>query len=469
MKVVAVLLAIGRGACPAGVSEESGLCVPDCVGIGCVQVVERQVPAVMCSSGFSYEGLEGCCVMDEETEAQYICPDGSPSDGYVCTRTTKPVFTCEEDFSLEDGSCIRHRKDTMDAQCPYDSKMDGLSCLEKIPVELVPECPVSCYKEGDQCFTNKTFAHSLMCPPGWTLDGGRCVMSEMVDCTDKTLPGEGCGPHCYIDMQCSGEKCFASRDVIQQRIAERKGKRFLGSATADVCSTQPCKVSKMTKKADSSSLELVSKTCLRRTETDPEIFCEGPAEAVFNGKECCVQIPVPPVYKCPVLRFGATDDECYRLKRRPAQYICPPGFEQKCRSGSAFPRPATCQCVAVDHEPSTPVCPEGSALHDGLCVLFEEPVAYCADEGATLDGQVCVRTIREPVRMRTTITLECLGERCFDKLKSEIARANLLPSGLDGTPSPDVEDVEIVTKKLGRRRGRRCEECPAHLETVEEL
>ncbi|KAH0481874.1 MAG: hypothetical protein KVP17_003754 [Porospora cf. gigantea B] len=60
--------------CRAGVSAH-GICKPDCVGIGCVQVIDREVPAVMCSAGFVYDREQECCVMDEESEAMFSCPN----------------------------------------------------------------------------------------------------------------------------------------------------------------------------------------------------------------------------------------------------------------------------------------------------------------------------------------------------------------------------------------------------------
>ena len=435
--------------------------------------------------------------MDEESEALFSCPDGSPSEGYMCTRSSVPVYTCEKEFTLINGTCVRENKETMESQCPAGTIIQGTACVEKIPVDLVAECPAECYKEGDECLTNRTFSHSFICPAGWDLDAARCVMEEMVDCTDKTLPGEGCGENCYVDMQCKGEQCFLPRDVIEERISQRKGKRSLSASVtgAGVCNAQACKVTKLIKsrRPDSTSLELVSKTCLKRTETDPEVFCEGPQDAVFNGKECCMQVPVPSVYKCPVSKFGATDGDCFQLVRRAPQFVCPVGFEQKCRGPSRVARPSRCECVAVDEAKPTPVCPEGAEFQDGQCVMYEEPIAYCADKGARLEeGHFCVKTVHEPVRLRTTITLECLGEQCFEKVRAEMVRANVLPQGagtetpIDQTGAgsqqsldqkiavPDVENtedvpVEIFTKKRERRRGRRCGPCPAHLETVEDL
>ncbi|KAH0489020.1 MAG: hypothetical protein KVP17_001239 [Porospora cf. gigantea B] len=317
--------------CRAGVSGETGLCDANCVGVDCLEVVEREVPAVMCSAGFVYDGDAACCVMDEETEPTFVCADGSPSDGYMCPRKSQPVFTCDEDFKLVDGSCVQESKGTMVTECPPNSIMDGSSCVERMPVDLIPECPISSTEEEGACFTTKSFGHSFVCPERWNLHAGRCVMEELVDCTDEQLPGEECGEQCYVDMQCSGSQCFASREVIQRRIAERKGKRFLAadSVGAAVCSAQPCKVMKLTPKPDAIRFELVTKTCLKRTETDPEVFCEGPPAAVFNGETCCMKIPVPPLYKCPISRFGSTDMDCFQLRRRDIQSTCPRGFEKR--------------------------------------------------------------------------------------------------------------------------------------------
>ncbi|KAH0483529.1 MAG: uncharacterized protein KVP18_002582 [Porospora cf. gigantea A] len=116
-----------------------------------------------------------------------------------------------------------------------------------------------------------------------------------------------------------------------------------------------------------------------------------------------------------------------------------------------------------------------------MCVVYEDPIAYCADQGAELiDGSVCVKPVHEPVRLRTTLTLECLGRQCFEKIRAEMARKNLLPEFADSAKSnyqetpafdepEDFDDVEIITQRQERRRGRRCGECPPHLETLEDL
>ncbi|KAH0484120.1 MAG: hypothetical protein KVP17_004922 [Porospora cf. gigantea B] len=118
-----------------------------------------------------------------------------------------------------------------------------------------------------------------------------------------------------------------------------------------------------------------------------------------------------------------------------------------------------------------------------MCVVYEDPIAYCADQGAELiDRSVCVKAVQEPVRLRTTLTLECLGRQCFEKVRAEIARKNLLPEFADSANSvdqteaapafdglEDIDDVDIITQRQDRRRGRRCGECPAHLETLEDL
>ncbi|KAH0487827.1 MAG: hypothetical protein KVP17_002489, partial [Porospora cf. gigantea B] len=304
--------------------------------------------------------------------------------------------------------------------------MDGTACLEKTPVALVAECPSACSKEGDQCFTTRTYSHTLQCPAGWTLDGGRCVVEEIVDCTDDRLPDEECGEHCYVDMQCSGGSCFTSKEAVEKTILE--GRRFLAATTEglDICNSKPCRAVKLTKQPDSSSLELVSKTCLRRMETDPEVFCEGPADVVFNGESCCMKVAVPPVMRCPVQQFGASDDECFRLRKRAPQYVCPAGFEKKCRGSSRSP--LGCECAATEENQAERSCPEEAELYDDVCVVYEDPIAYCPELGAELmDDAYCVKTVREPVRLRTTITLECVGEQCFEKVRADFARKNLLP------------------------------------------
>ncbi|KAH0474865.1 MAG: hypothetical protein KVP17_000612 [Porospora cf. gigantea B] len=234
----------------------------------------------------------------------------------------------------------------------------------------------------------------------------------------------------------------------------------------------------MTKRPDSSSLELVSKTCLKRVETDPEVFCE--ANAVFNGKECCLQVPVATIFKCPLQRFGSSDDNCFRLRRRTPQYVCLAGYEQVCRGSPRLSSPANCECVATTEEKPNPVCPEGAQYHDETCVLYEEPIAYCPEKGAELiDDAFCVKTVREPVRLRTTLALECIGKECFDKIRSQLARNNMLPALAGDTPTtfPVVDldeadplaDVEILTTRQIKRQARRCAECSAHFEMTEDL
>ncbi|KAH0481008.1 MAG: uncharacterized protein KVP18_002914 [Porospora cf. gigantea A] len=462
--------------CRAGVSGEAGLCDPTCVGVDCLEVVEREVPAVMCSAGFVYDREEECCVMDEEKEAMYVCPGGRPSDGHMCETVSLPVSTCDGEFELEDGVCVREGRNTMSAECPAGTIMDGTSCVEKVPVQLVAECPSNGFKQDEQCFINQLFSHSFICPPGWNMDSNRCIMEELVDCTSQHLPEENCGERCYVDMQCEENQCFVSKDVVKERISKRKGKRFLSASLTGtgVCEAQPCKVVKMVPKPESSTLELVSKTCLKRTETDPEVFCEGPAEAVFNGKECCMNVPVSPVYTCPVSQFGATDADCFQLVRRAPQFVCPAGFERKCHGRG---KSSQCECSFSEQVAPTASCPVGSELQDERCVSYEEPIAYCADQSSRLEGYFCVKTIHEPVRLRTSVTLECLGQQCFEKLAAELARKKMLPQDAAGSDAEtfeseveeEVEDVEIVTAKREKKRGRRCRTCPAHLETVEEL
>ncbi|KAH0474668.1 MAG: hypothetical protein KVP17_000483, partial [Porospora cf. gigantea B] len=383
--VFSAVFSVGLAKCQVGVSGEPGLCTPDCVGIDCLTLVEREVPAVLCEAGFVYDREAECCVMDVESDAHFVCANGNAPEGYMCPVESRPIYTCEKGFELVDGICVRRTKQTMNVECPAGTVMDGTSCLERIPVDSVLECSSGSFKDGDQCFTNISFRHSVVCPPNWNLEGERCAMEEFVDCTDQSLPGESCGEECYVDMQCDGKSCFHSRDAIQQRIKARKGKRFLTStnARAAICNDQPCKVVKMTKRPDSSNLELVSKTCLKRMETDPEIFCEGPADAVFNGKECCMKAPVPPVYRCPVQQFGANDDDCFQLRRRAPMFVCAPGFNQQCR-GSRKADPSRCECVEIDEAPPAPDCPERAELRDDKCVHYEEPIAYCPELGAEL-------------------------------------------------------------------------------------
>ena len=166
----------------------------------------------------------------------------------------------------------------------------------------------------------------------------------------------------------------------------------------------------------------------------------------------------------------------------------PAGFEKKCR-GSSRSR-LGCECAATEENQAERSCPEEAELYDDVCVVYEDPIAYCPELGAELmDDAYCVKTVREPVRLRTTITLECVGEQCFEKVRADFARKNLLPGDdvqrlstgadpiveLEATfeatfeESEPLHEIEVVTEKQKKRRGRRCSECASRLEVIDDI
>lgn len=378
----------------------------ECIGSGEVTVVERTAAVVMCGSGFEYDPDEECCVMEEVTDPKLACETGKQRGG-VCAVFSQPQASCPEGFTLEQAGCVRKSKSTMSTACG-SGYLSGATCVDRVPVELEYVCPTGCEERDGQCYTTQTFQHSFFCPAGWSRQGDRCILEEVVDCTDASLPGD-CGDHCYVDPECTGHNCFGSKAEIQQRLQSRKRRSLSVSLSAHaLCNSRPCEVHKMEPRPREESLELLSKTCVKRTETDADVFCDGPQSAIFNGVTCCVEVPVDREPMCP--GEGSVHD-CYTTVRKPASATCPPGFDKVCRGNSAF----GCQCQKEEVVEPEPLCLSGF-FEEGSCVVFQDPVAYCPEQDAALVGDICVRYVREPVRLRTELVVECEGQVCLEKM-----------------------------------------------------
>ncbi|KAH0476454.1 MAG: hypothetical protein KVP17_004688 [Porospora cf. gigantea B] len=385
-------------------------CDASCVDARCFVPEERSIQVAVCDRGFDYDVDTGDCVAEEEYTPQMMCEYGENRAGR-CVVSSPAFPSCPKTFSLEGSECVRSGKSTMSTKCGRHQTPDGYGCLERSPVALEYTCEAPGYIYQGECVCNQTFQHRFHCAAGWKLEGDRCVSQEYIDCTHDFLPSD-CKEECYVDPTCAGGECyFKDRKVVENRIREKAVGRKL-KAGLDMCHIKPCKVKRLTPRPAAESVELVSKTCVKRLEVDADIYCEGPSEAVFNGEECCIRRPMP---KVPTCAAEGDVEDCYEMKRVPALVSCPPGFQKNCWGNN----PNSCECVNLERRPANLTCPPGAQPEGDRCVEVQVPVAYCPEKDSRLEGEKCVRVLREPVRLHTTVVARCVQDHCEEKEEEE--------------------------------------------------
>lgn len=376
-----------------------------------VKVLDRTSPEnVVCSEGFNYDNDEKLCIKRDLFPVALACSRGKSLVGKSCVESVEPLETCEPGFELHRDSCHKIEKAEMEPTCPPERTLEDGMCVEKVPMDLVAACPTNCSGEPPECFSTRIFPHSHLCPETWMFEDGRCVLETLVDCT---VDGSSdCGDDCYLDTQCSGgSDCFVSRAEIERRLADRQDKFLLGKSD-EVCVNRPCKVAVIDRR-ENTSVELISRTCLKRVEADPDVFCEGPPGTVFNGTQCCLLVPVDTVPACPSDAPGASVDDCFELVHHTPKFVCPADFEEKCFGhGPTF----SCQCAARIQRPHSLECGETFTLDSRKCIRHTKPTPYCPEPGAALiDEDTCVQVEREPARFQATYKIEW-GAECLNWL-----------------------------------------------------
>lgn len=280
--------------------------------------------------------------------ATYSCPPGFDLHGKKCSRILEnpKVPFCSIGI-LEDGKCVDFRP--TEQICPPGFTQTGEGCSHQNTAERIAICPTG-YRLGDskdvgistitgsygkkkgatpiaitsECIREVTVPLVYFCPDGFTNSGHQCIATKGLEplyyCDQKgyTLMGDRCTTTTHYD--CSPD---VPAPLVQDQIGSIgigfKHLRVLGKK---VKHHEPMTPTFAKQAPPQKEHFIVSQKCKKFEDVPALKKC--PPNSVPDGKACIVTKVVDKLPKCPAM---GSMDYCYDIEAVPANYICPPGFE----------------------------------------------------------------------------------------------------------------------------------------------
>lgn len=232
-------------------------------------IIDKSAASKSCPVGYQMMGKQ--CGRVIHKDSQKTCAMGfsllnASSD--KCVRYVGKDPYCDEGFRRIGANCIRISTTPAVENCPngYFLNSNG-DCLHTFKNSDTLVCPAGSVQRGDVCKTTGTEPPQLVCAPGSSLDGKRCLTEELYDCTpERRLPQKG----------------------------KNSNIRLLGSVLEKNSSTNLQSYPSSGSKDNNIYIDdyVVKSTCKRvKTEPAKKICVHG----VLNGKLCTIENEVLPV------------------------------------------------------------------------------------------------------------------------------------------------------------------------------
>lgn len=184
------------------------------------------------------------------------------------------VLKCSDGFKLQDGICYKEELVDDTKKVCVLGKLEGDKCVIKEVSDLLPQCPFSYTREGNNCIykvqTKKI--ETIKCPTGYnnTLDEKRCL---------KEINDVECAfPKRKINNKCYDEKAADISDNCAS---------WGGISKGEVCEKT---VSKPLQYGCSREFQLVDNECVRFKTTEPEIVKKCVGENLIKKNNKCFKI-----------------------------------------------------------------------------------------------------------------------------------------------------------------------------------
>eukprot|EP00922_Rhytidocystis_sp_ex-Travisia-forbesii_P043116 GHVS01064416.1.p1 GENE.GHVS01064416.1~~GHVS01064416.1.p1 ORF type:complete len:441 (-),score=53.48 GHVS01064416.1:256-1578(-) len=402
------------------------------------------------SQGGSHHGtIAGYASNKVRGEPQYTCPEGYNQEGKECSKiiTSSPVDVCLDGDLTDEGcrmvkpavkscppeftkkcahhwghscSCVKVSIESkVRGDCPEGTadSPDFESCVKDIPAPIMEKCPAGFMKEVSSSRETHCYSEEFMDPEckcnkeDASLEDGKCVFEEIVDCT-----GGG------------GDKGAAIGHGHIRYLAPKKFKSFshFGSHSVPV----PMGHNNSTKGGVVTST-VVSQTCRRRKVASPVCTCPPESIVIRSGGhfqkssrpiKCKIQEFVEAEKICSITDLPIKDhSECRTTAEVAPPFICPANFTESC-SHHHFHGSPSCKCVLFERAELEAMClSEDYELTDGVCVKLEESITSCPAPSVEV-GDLCESVKTVPPLVTYTSTFTCTGKGCdgsVDHLKKK--------------------------------------------------
>jgi len=358
-----------------------------------------------CTCPDSYTLIGNRCERAVQFAQETTCPLGFSLANGSCLRQLTPEETCPYGYARIGNQCVQRiitlptlgctGNYTLEATTNWGRHDEALVCTTRIPVNTALECPDGTPYNG-LCTSSTTVPASFTCPPGF-IDAGNnsCNRNAEVDCRSRghlrrlnSVPLKR-----NVDAGWTQEVAAAAQfgTPAGSRLATSQWHNWHGDHKhVD----------------DSSSVLQMQESCFSNVTIAATPFC---TEGTLRGNFCVVDTVVEPVTICPA--YG-TPADCFAFDRQGPQSICPAGFNQEC--GIRDTRGHTnidCDCVQINTEAVTLVCPPGFVFADGLCADTAATITACPANSVLVNG-LCQRVETTPAICTYNIEFACLGEGC---------------------------------------------------------
>eukprot|EP01053_Blabericola_migrator_P001037 Blabericola_migrator_1__1036@NODE_1263_length_4947_cov_479_727254_g853_i0_p2_GENE_NODE_1263_length_4947_cov_479_727254_g853_i0NODE_1263_length_4947_cov_479_727254_g853_i0_p2_ORF_typecomplete_len530_score71_32zfSAP30/PF13866_6/3_4e02zfSAP30/PF13866_6/1_3EGF_MSP1_1/PF12946_7/2_4e02EGF_MSP1_1/PF12946_7/1_9e02EGF_MSP1_1/PF12946_7/2_2e03EGF_MSP1_1/PF12946_7/7_8_NODE_1263_length_4947_cov_479_727254_g853_i01211710 len=378
------------------------------------KVVDQTEPTYFCKRpGFVLEGQS--CVQTLIEPPTISCPGGFDTLEGACTRRASFLQTCPAGYTRREGQCSKLITSAFLQRCPEGSMPTEVGCERQVPHPLTPTCPEGIYDAiTGTCVIQTLVEARAYCPEGFEFRDGTCIQEEVYDCT-QVATAELAGPVVQNTLIQTTQQTPVA--ITQQAVLpviegghahhHHHGRILHAKDCETPCTQQPQTLCLLQRpepcqQAAAAAVRLqqtqttvtVQKTCTRVTSTALIFACE---EGLLQGNQCLIKQGVAPTPSCTAL---GDVNFCYARQRVPVIQECPPDFTKECSLGRQ------CECVALEPVAFLQSCPSGfDQAFDG-CVRTAANRVSCAP-GYSLQGDVCVRILREPADCVFSVTYEC--------------------------------------------------------------
>lgn len=423
---------VGRG-------ERTKRCPPEFEEIGkeCIRVI-RVASSLQCAAGGSLTPEKTCATYSGKTAT---CQSGFTRNGNRCHRqqAAQPSLYCAPGYTLTDQN----------------------ECTGQVPATPQEVCEGGSIRRGDLCIIEADEQPELTCPPGSVIDGKKCVISELYNCTPPRQDGVST-PTSPFSQASTPTSPFAMQPtppfsqgappaqappmppLIQTEavspVVVHTYQQVTSVPAMQTVTTNPNKLMKLVGNV-SQGQGVVVPEGYRLSSPAARSYAPRAPQPSWRRAQALPAIPGSKGF-VPELTEYVVQATCRRIRTIPAQKLCARGYlnGKMCRVEIEItPTVANPYAFETDVQLPQQQCPDGFTLTsanscgleelanllyvcgDGLqdigdrCALYSPPSVVCPPGFATENDSSCIATLRAPPITEFTVRYACMGKDCAQR------------------------------------------------------
>jgi len=316
---------------------------------------------------------------------------------------TDPVYYCPENYELQGNSCEQILTDSAQLVCPLGFELNGDECLRRS--EMLNICPAGYTKTSSGCQRVVVETALRYCPDGTTETGsGGCHREVAVNlipqCSQGNLDGQICSWQTKVEpLAYCPDGYLPSSQHPHLNLCEQ----LVTYDCTHGLRRQLTMLFEQHQHPVTTHLN-IQKTCTRTDVVNMQYRCPPGSSPSHDGHHCIQIQQMQPNLICPA---SGDVNNCYRLESLAIITECPAGTNQRCSPTGG------CVCERIEPMAFTQSCPESFSDIDGSCHQLAEAKVVCP-AGYVLQGDICIKTLRQPASCEFTVTYKCEGGCVFN-------------------------------------------------------